>query len=239
MPYVIQDMATEKYLKHRGVDSVEHPFRDVDAMDQAELYVHFDHACHAAFWYADRKRNWRIVDDESGRSFIHDRGVDFKPERDPEDEDDEEIAFTPKFRWKDRLGCVEAIASECVDNGGKYDRALRAIRLADYAFNVKKMPVKQRTLLKRDVVKRMKDIQYIRDSADIGDVVRVPKFVPIPLLGGYKRDGRKLVDAIITNKQRVASGFRYTVQRVQDGQTQTGNGHMIKAIVRRRSAATR
>lgn len=156
--------------------------------------------------------------------------------REPE-EDDEDIPEAHKFRWKDRVGCVEAIALEYADNGGKYDLALRAVRLRDYAWNVAKMPVKQKNQLRRDAIKRAKDIQHMRDAADVGDIVRVPKLDPNPL-GGYKRDGRKLVEAEIINKVMLSSSFRYTVKRLQDGGIQVGNGHMIKSVVRQAAATS-
>lgn len=138
-----------------------------------------------------------------------------------------------KFRWRDRLGCVEAIAAECADNGRKYDAALRAVRLAEYAYHVTKMPVKQKTLLKKDALERAKEIESMRAAADIGDVVRVPKLDENPLLGGYVRTGRKLVEAVIVSKYLVSSTYRYSVKRLDDGQVQSGNAHMIKSIVRR------
>lgn len=233
MAYVIQDITTGKYLKHSGTLE-DHPFHDVDLIEHAEQYQDFDHAAFAAFWYADMSRKWRVIDTVTGQAFIYDRGGKFKLERDPDDEDNEEaLPATKKFRWKDRVGCVEAIASECADNGGKYDAALRSIRLSEFAFNASRMPIKQKTQLKRDVIKRTKDIQYMRESANVGDVVRVPKLIQNPQLGGYKRDGRKLVDAIITSKVMIASAYRYTVKRIEDGEIQTGNGHMIKSIVQR------
>ncbi|MBU5442059.1 hypothetical protein [Paenibacillus sp. MSJ-34] len=140
------------------------------------------------------------------------------------------------FQWIDRIGCVEALALECADNGNKFDIALRSIRLRDYSIHTTKMTVKQKTALKRDVTRKVKDIIKMRESADVGDVVRVPKMIPNPLLGGYKRDGLKLVDAIVTEKQLLSSAVRYKVKRLTDGEVQIGNGHMIKSIVRRAAA---
>lgn len=144
------------------------------------------------------------------------------------------IEQTPanKFRWIDRLGCIEAVANEYMENGEKFDSALRAIRLRDFALNASKMLVKQKNQLRRDVVKRSKEIQLVRDSAGVGDIVRVPKLIPNPLIGGFKRDGKKLVEAEIIRKDVVSSAIRYTVKRLQDGEIQAGNGHMIKALVR-------
>lgn len=238
MSFIIQDIATGVYLKHTGTDSIDHPYRDVKTPEAAEQFPSFDHACYAAFWYADFSRQWRVIDTVTGRSFVrHETGGLFKLEREDDDEDDETPA-THRFRWKDRVGCVEAIASELADNGSKYEPALRSVRLSDYAFNAARMPVKQKAQLKRDATKRAKDIQHMRESADVGDTVRVPKMVDDPLLGGAsRRDGRKLVEAVIISKSSLGTAFRYTVRRVEDGQTQTGNGHMIKAIVQSGSQA--
>lgn len=138
-----------------------------------------------------------------------------------------------KFSWRDRVGCVEALALACDENGGKFDFALRSIRLTDYAYNIKKMLVKQRNQLKRDTMKRLKDIKHMRESANIGDIVRVPKLVPNKLVGGYKREGLKLVEAIIIDRTIISATCRFTVRRLADDEIQVGNGHMIKAIVRR------
>ncbi|MFD3260866.1 hypothetical protein ACE3MQ_19920 [Paenibacillus lentus] len=103
---------------------------------------------------------------------------------DMEQEGAAHAALSSKFEWFDRLGCVEAIAQELADNGGKYEKALRSVRLSNYAYRISKMPVKQKTQLKRDVVSRAKDIVHARESAEVGDVVRVPKLIPNPLMGG-------------------------------------------------------
>ncbi|PZM64833.1 hypothetical protein [Paenibacillus dendritiformis] len=190
MSFIIQDIATGVYLKHTGTDSIDHPYRDVKTPEAAEQFPSFDHACYAAFWYADFSRQWRVIDTVTGRTFIrHETGGLFKLEREDDDEDDDTPA-THRFRWKDRVGCVEAIASELADNGSKYELALRSVRLSDYAFNATRMPVKQKAQLKRDATKRAKDIQHMRESADVGDTVRVPKMVDDPLLGGGEQARR-------------------------------------------------
>ncbi|WP_339207493.1 hypothetical protein MHH56_07250 [Paenibacillus sp. FSL K6-3182] len=66
------------------------------------------------------------------------------------------------------------------------------------------MHVKQKNLLKKEVIKRSADIRYMRDAANIGDTVRVPMLRENPLLGGYIRDGRKLVEGVIINKELIA-----------------------------------
>jgi len=148
-------------------------------------------------------------------------------------DEDDLIPTSHKFAWRDRLACVEALALSCDDNGGKFDQALRQVRLTNYAYNARHMLVKQRNQLRRDVLKRLKDIQHMRDSADVGDIVRVPRMVATLLPGGGKRDGRKLVEAEIIRRTIISSAPRYTVRRLDDGGEQTGNGHMIKSIVRR------
>lgn len=144
--------------------------------------------------------------------------------------DDEEVPQKSSFKWKDRLALVEILAFECADNGGKYDQAFKSIRLSDFAYFAAKMPVKQKSLLKKEVIKRSADICYMRDAASVGDIVRVPKWKENPLLGGYIRDGRKLVLAEIISKVMISSSYRYTVRRLNDGMIQKGNGHMIKGI---------
>ncbi|MEF2968339.1 hypothetical protein V3851_23810 [Paenibacillus sp. M1] len=149
---------------------------------------------------------------------------------------EEEPIFDPKkFQWTDRLGCINALASECADNGNKFDLAVRTIDLRSYCFNANKMTVKQRTALKREVSKRVKDIQIMRESAEVGDIVLVSKMVPNPLLGGYLREGSKPVEAVVVSKIRLSSSFRYQVKRLADQVNQEGNGHMIKGIIRKAS----
>lgn len=159
-------------------------------------------------------------------------------------DDDQEgaahAALSSKFEWFNRLGAIEEIAQELADNGGKYDKALRTVRLSRFAYRVSKMPVKQKTLLKRDAVKRSKDIILERESADIGDIVKVVKMVPNALLGGAsRREGRKLVEAEVTHKYSVSGIYKYTVRRLEDGESQTGNGHMIRCIVAKSPAVGR
>lgn len=148
-----------------------------------------------------------------------------------EDLEHEELPSTLKFKWKNRLALVEILAFECADNGGKFDTALRSVRLSEFAYYASKMPIKQKNLLKKEVTKRSADIRYMREAATVGDTVRMPLLRENLLLGGYIRDGRKLVEGVIINKELVASSWRYTVRRTEEGQTQKGNGHMIKEIV--------
>jgi len=91
-------------------------------------------------------------------------------------------------------------------------------------------------MLRRDAKQRAKEILQERESAEVGDIVRVPKLVPNEL-GGYRRDGKRLHDAEITSKYVVSGVAWYRVRRLDDGAEQQGNGHMIKAIVRRHSPA--
>ena len=150
-----------------------------------------------------------------------------------------QAALSSKFEWFNRLGAVEDIAQEMADNGGKYDKALRTVRISRYAYRVSKMPVKQKAALKRDAVKRAKAIILERESADVGDIVKVVKLVPAVLLGGaHHRDGRKLVEAEVTHKYSVSGIYKYTVRRLEDGESQTGNGHMIRCIITKSPGAT-
>ncbi|MWC26652.1 hypothetical protein [Paenibacillus sp. MMS18-CY102] len=151
------------------------------------------------------------------------------------DEEIEVEIIAGKFRWKDRLDLVNILAGECADNGNRFEPAFRSVRLSEYAYYASKMPAKQKAKLKREVLQQAKDIRHLRDSANIGDVVRVPKLNKHPLLNCYVRDGLKLVEAVIIDKTMVSQTHRYTVKRITDGEEQTGNGHMIKSIVTRSS----
>lgn len=151
----------------------------------------------------------------------------------------EELPTSPKFKWKDRLGLIDLLAQECADSGRKFETVFSSTRISRFAYYATKMPVKQKSRLKKEVQERVKDILYTRESAEVGDVVRVPKYKENPQLGGYIRDGNKLVEAVITNKEIIASSYRYTVKRIADGQFQKGNGHMIKSIVARATDSDR
>ncbi|MCD9025773.1 hypothetical protein [Cohnella silvisoli] len=136
MPYIIQDIDSSAYLKHSGSLTEDHPFIDVEHQEQAESYQDFAHITYVAFWYTDHSRKWRIIDLDTGDSFIHEKGGNFKREE-PDasayaDSDENENAPTRRFRWDDRLSCVELLATECADNGGKYKTALRNVRIRDY-----------------------------------------------------------------------------------------------------------
>lgn len=145
--------------------------------------------------------------------------------------DDLVTVSSKRFQWLDRLGCIEELSQECADNGNKLDQALKVIRLRDFSINAARITIKQKTALRRDVTKRVKEIQQERESADIGDIVRVPKLIS-NVLGGYKRDGRRLIEAKIIGKYVVGGVTRYQVQRLTDGGIQHGNGHMIKSVIR-------
>lgn len=150
--------------------------------------------------------------------------------------EEEATPLKSKFQWKDKLGLVEALSHECADNGGKFDAAFRSIRLSDYAYYASMMPQRTKAALKREVIKKSKDIRHVRESAEIGDRVKVPKFIEGRLPGTFVRDGRKFVEAIVTSKQKSSSSIQYTVQRIADGKTQKGDGHMIKAVIARASS---
>ncbi|KEQ23412.1 hypothetical protein [Paenibacillus tyrfis] len=141
--------------------------------------------------------------------------------------------FVPgiKFEWIDRVACVEALAAKCVDI--KFEEAMKGILLTCYCKHPERMTRKQESTLKRDVMKRAKDIKQERASPEIGDTVRVAKLAPNPLLGGLKQDGKNLVEAIVVDIRRTSFGLFFKVKRLSDGEIQEGNGHMIKAVVRR------
>lgn len=151
------------------------------------------------------------------------------------DEHPEEFVSSPhKFYWTNRLSCVETLAALCAEQEGGFERAVRSIHLSRYSRNEEKMPLKQLQRLKREVIKRSKDIMKERKSADIGDVVKVPKYVPgHPLLGGQKRQGNALVEAVVLEVRYSSFALHYRVQRLDNGEIQEVNGHDLKRIVRR------
>lgn len=149
---------------------------------------------------------------------------------DTEDSDEENDLLPHKFRWINRLKCVETLAYECVDNGDQYNKALRTVKLGDFSSNTDKILIKHMNALRKDVLKLSKEIRTMRESAEVGDVVKVPLLISGPL--GLQRVGRKLVEAVIIDRIRIGRSYSYTVLR-RDSGTQIGNGHMIKAIVSR------
>ncbi|OPA77492.1 hypothetical protein BVG16_13640 [Paenibacillus selenitireducens] len=138
------------------------------------------------------------------------------------------------FEWKSRVSCVEKMASVCIERKVKFDEVLGAINFTSYCSNPLKMTKKQLSMLKRDVNKRVKDLQHEKMVPEVGDQVRVPKLVKNQLLGGYVQDGRNLVEAIVISQRKMTSGYHYKVKRVADGEIQEGNGHMIKEILTKR-----
>ncbi|WP_052350290.1 hypothetical protein [Paenibacillus gorillae] len=79
MAFVIQDIKSEKYLKHDGTDN-DHPYDDVEKVEEAEQFPNYKHACFAAFWYADMTGNGvlLIVKPAFGTSKIEARDLNQK-----------------------------------------------------------------------------------------------------------------------------------------------------------------
>ncbi|WP_349403279.1 hypothetical protein [Cohnella silvisoli] len=73
----------------------------------------------------------------------------------------------------------------------------------------------------------------MRETADVGDIVRVQKHVPSLLPGVMKRESRKLVEAVVLERVKISSTYQYRIRLLEDNSVQTGNGHMIKLIVRK------
>ncbi|NQX68465.1 hypothetical protein HQN90_20275 [Paenibacillus alba] len=142
------------------------------------------------------------------------------------------------FQWNDRNACVIALATFCVERDAKFDQAIKGILLHNYCINLSSMTQRHLASLKRDVTKRVKDMKLELRAPEIGDTVRVAKLVPNPLLGGYRTDGKQLVEAVVMDIRRMSSWIHYKVKRVQDGEIQEGNGHMIKSIVKRSNEAS-
>jgi len=103
--YVIQDIVSGIYAPH------------ADSLDQAERWEQFELACYAATYQLEPERQWRIIEQTTGKSFVLDPTGVFKAETDVPELDDE-AQPTNKFQWLDRLGCVEKLAIESADNGG-------------------------------------------------------------------------------------------------------------------------
>ncbi|MCQ4363165.1 hypothetical protein KQR54_18875 [Mycobacterium gordonae] len=139
-----------------------------------------------------------------------------------------------KLQWMNYLGCVEALSAELADNGGKFEDALRTIKLSDYCYNARLLTGKQKVELRRAAKREAIQLQLLRQSAQVGDIVRVPRMVMGPL--GYHRDGSRFVEAEIISRVVVANVPTYKVRRLEDDVVQSGNGHMIKSIVRRVSS---
>lgn len=79
--YVIQNMESNKYLKHNGADqSSDDQYDEVNKIENAESFPTFEHVCYAAFWYADHSKKWRIIDKATNHTFVHDSGSRFKRE---------------------------------------------------------------------------------------------------------------------------------------------------------------
>ncbi|MBA2943188.1 hypothetical protein HZF08_33500 [Paenibacillus sp. CGMCC 1.16610] len=142
-----------------------------------------------------------------------------------------------KFQWTDRNACVAELAKFCLEREVKFDQAIKGVLLHDYCTNISSMTQKHMAALKKDVMKRVKDTKLELKAPEIGDIVLVAKLIANPLLGGYRQDGKELVEAVVVNMRRMSSWIHYKVRRIQDGEIQEGNGHMIKSIVRRVSEA--
>lgn len=139
------------------------------------------------------------------------------------------------FQWIDRNACVSALASFCVERKVKFDQAIKGVLLHSFCVNISSMTQKHISALKKDVMKRAKDMKLELKSPEIGDTVRVAKLVPNPFFGGHMQDNKKLVEAEVVEVRRMSSWIHYKVRRLQDGEIQEGNGHMIKSIVKRAS----
>jgi len=142
------------------------------------------------------------------------------------------------FQWTNRNSCVTDLASYCIEQDVKFDQAIKGVLLHNYCSNLSSMTQKHLAALKKDVTKRVKDMRLELRAPEIGDTVRVPKLVENPLLGGYRQEGKQLVEAVVVDVRRMSSWIHYKVRRVQDDAVQEGNGHMIKSIVRRAREAS-
>ncbi|OPA77447.1 hypothetical protein BVG16_13390 [Paenibacillus selenitireducens] len=138
---------------------------------------------------------------------------------------------TSKFEWVNRIGCVELIANLCVDSDLKFDEAIGRVQLGRYCSNPLKMTKKQQSMLKRDFVNKVKDIHHERMVPEVGDTVRVAKLIPNKFFSGYIQESKTIVEAVVVAVRKMSNGNHYRVKRIQDGEMQEGNGHMIKGIL--------
>jgi hypothetical protein len=69
MAFVIQNIETGKFVKHTGKQD-DYPFVEVDRQEDAEQYSNFPHASYVATWYVDYFYDWRVIDTETGKTYI-------------------------------------------------------------------------------------------------------------------------------------------------------------------------
>lgn len=69
-------------------------------------------------------------------------------------------------------------------------------------------------------------------TADVGDIVKVPKQEPDILAAARTKKGSRLVRGTVIHVSKAGSYPLYTVE-LETGGTQRGNGHMIREVIER------
>ncbi|KAF6569070.1 hypothetical protein G9G53_22535 [Paenibacillus sp. EKM206P] len=70
--FVIQDIKTGTYLRHDGTD-LDHPYDDVDAVDEATVWRTLEHVSYVLWWYVDMYRSYRIINLDTAEHFVKDK----------------------------------------------------------------------------------------------------------------------------------------------------------------------
>ncbi|MEI7026174.1 hypothetical protein [Paenibacillus sp. y28] len=139
------------------------------------------------------------------------------------------------FEWTDRVGCVDTLATQCIESNSNFEEALKVILLQDYCLLPERITKKQLASLKKDVKNKVQDLKQLQNAPGVGDIVLIPKKVPGLLPGVYQVHPRDTVSAEITDVQRSGTWTKYTFKRLQDSGVQDGNGHDIKKVIRKAS----
>lgn len=74
--FVIQDRKSGLYLKHDG-SRQDHPYDDVQNVEDAEAWKTLEHAAHALWWYVDMIGDYWIINLDTGERCVKDikRGI--------------------------------------------------------------------------------------------------------------------------------------------------------------------
>ena len=70
--FVIQDCASGLYLKHDETDGIDHPYVDVEKMDDATVWTTLEHVSYVLWWYVSVHKEYRIIDLDTNRSYVKD-----------------------------------------------------------------------------------------------------------------------------------------------------------------------
>lgn len=70
--FVIQDVQSNKYLKHIG-EELDHPYEDVDSTDKATIWRTLEHVSYVLWWYVDIYRSYRVINLDTVECFVKDK----------------------------------------------------------------------------------------------------------------------------------------------------------------------